>query len=74
MINYPRNCPRSLTQLMGPADADVVEPAVVAEGDFAIGVDAVRADAVVGVGVAAVVGAVFGQRVVDACWGGPVGQ
>jgi hypothetical protein len=57
MINYPRNCPRSLTQFMGPADADVVEPAVVAEGDFAIGVDAVRADAVVGVGVAAVVGA-----------------
>ena len=59
---------------MGPADADVVEPAVVAEGDFAVGVDAVRADAVVGAGVAAVVGAVFGQRVVDGCWRGPVGQ
>ena len=35
---------------MGPADADVVEFAVVAEGDEPGGVDAVGADAVVGVG------------------------
>ena len=35
---------------VGPADADVVEPAVVAQGDDAGGVDAVAADAVVGVG------------------------
>jgi hypothetical protein len=31
------------------ADADVVEPAVVAEGDHSAGVDLVAADAVVGV-------------------------
>ena len=37
---------------MGAADADVVEAAVVAEGEFAVGVDAVGADAVVGVAVA----------------------
>jgi len=35
---------------VGPPDADVVEPAVVAEGDEPGGVDAVGADAVVGVG------------------------
>ena len=35
---------------VGPADADVVEFAVVAEGDEPGGVDAVGADAVVGVG------------------------
>ena len=35
---------------VGPADADVVEPAAVAEGDGAGGADDVGADAVVGVG------------------------
>src|SRR5579875_2860261 len=35
---------------VGSADADVVEAAVVAEGELAVGVDAVGADAVVGVG------------------------
>jgi hypothetical protein len=35
---------------VGPADADVVEFAAVAEGELAVGVDAVAADAVVGVG------------------------
>jgi hypothetical protein len=38
---------------VGPADADVVEPAAVAEGDGAGGADDVGADAVVGVGGAA---------------------
>ena len=35
---------------MGPADSDVVELSVVAQGDEPGGVDAVGADAVVGVG------------------------
>ena len=35
---------------VGPADADVVELSVVVEGDEPGGVDAVGADAVVGVG------------------------
>jgi hypothetical protein len=35
---------------VGSADADVVEPPGVAEGELAVGVDAVGADAVVGVG------------------------
>jgi hypothetical protein len=35
---------------VGPAGADVVEPALVAQGDDAGGVDAVAADAVVGIG------------------------
>ena len=35
---------------VGPADADVVELAADAEGELAVGVDAVGADAVVGVG------------------------
>jgi hypothetical protein len=43
----------------GSSEADVVEPAVVAQGDAAGVVDAVAADAVVGV-VAAVSGAGFG--------------
>jgi hypothetical protein len=34
---------------VGSSDADVVEPAVVAEGDDAGGVDAVAADALMGV-------------------------
>ena len=44
---------------VGPAGADVVELSVVAQGDQAGGVDAVGADAVVGVG-GAVAGAGFG--------------
>jgi hypothetical protein len=35
---------------VGPADADVVKLAADAEGELAVGVDAVGADAVVGVG------------------------
>jgi hypothetical protein len=35
---------------VGPADADVVELAVVAEGEFAVGVDAVGANPVVAAG------------------------
>jgi hypothetical protein len=35
---------------VGPADADVVELSAVAQGDGAVGVDQVAADAVVGVG------------------------
>ena len=46
----------------GSADADVVESAVVAEGDFAGFVDAVVADSVVGVGVSARSGEGFGHR------------
>jgi hypothetical protein len=38
---------------VGSSDADVMKAAVVAEGDFAVGIDAVAADAVVGVVVAA---------------------
>jgi hypothetical protein len=38
---------------VGPADADVVESPGVAEGDDAVGVDDVGADAFVGVGCAA---------------------
>ena len=58
---------------VGPADADVVEAAVVAEGDAAGGVDDVAADAVVGVGVA-VAGGGFGPGGVDGGWGGLAGQ
>ena len=45
---------------VGSADADVVEPSVVPEGDDAGVVDAVVADAGVGVGVAAAAGQRFG--------------
>jgi hypothetical protein len=45
---------------VGPADTDVVEPQGVAEGDDAVGVDDVGADAVVGVGGAAA-GAALGR-------------
>ena len=41
---------------VGSSDADVVEPAVVAQGDHAGVVDAVAADAVVGVGPGSVGG------------------
>ena len=63
---------------MGSSEAEVVEAAVVAEGDAAGGVDAVAADAVVVV-VGAVTGGGFGSGPVDdAGWGvvgqGPVGS
>ncbi len=59
---------------VGSADADVVESAVVAQGDGAGFVDAVVADPVVGVGVAAACGECLGQGVVDRCGGGSVRQ
>jgi hypothetical protein len=58
---------------VGPADADVVELAGVAEGDAAGVVDDVAADPVVGVGVAAAGGG-FGPRGVGGRGGGPVRQ
>ena len=58
---------------VGPADADVVELAAVAEGDGAGGVDDVAADAVVGVG-GAVAGGGFGPGGVGGGGGGPVRQ
>jgi hypothetical protein len=56
---------------VGPADAFVVELAIVAEGDAAGGVDDVAADAVVGVG-GAVAGGGFGPGGVGGSGGGPV--
>ena len=47
---------------VGPADADVVELAAVAEGDGAGGADLVGADAVVGVGCAAARGRPWAGR------------
>ena len=58
---------------VGSSEADVVEAAVVAEGDAAGGVDAVAADAVVVV-VAAVTGGGFGSGPVDDAGWGVVGQ
>ena len=58
---------------MGPADADVVEAAVDAQGELAVGVDAVGADPVVGVG-GPVAGAGFGPGGVGGGGGGPVRQ
>jgi hypothetical protein len=57
---------------VGAADADVVEAAAVAEGDFAGGIDAVGADPVVGVG-GPVAGGGFGPGGVGGGGGGPVG-
>ena len=45
---------------MGPPDADVVQPAVDAQGELAVGIDAVGADAVVAVG-GPVAGVAFGR-------------
>ena len=56
---------------MGPADADVVEPSGVAEGDGAGVVDDVGADPVVGVG-GAVAGDGFGPGGAGDGGGGPV--
>jgi hypothetical protein len=58
---------------VGSAGADVVELAAVAQGDVAVGVEPVGADAVVGVG-GAVAGGGFGPGVVDGGGGGLVGQ
>ncbi len=58
---------------VGSTDADVVEPAVVAQGDHAGGVDAVTADPVVAVG-GAVAGAGFGAGEVGGGGGGLPGQ
>ena len=52
---------------VGSADADVVEPAVVAEGDGACFVDAVVADSEVDISTV-VFGGCFGQPVVDGGW------
>ena len=59
---------------MGPADADVEEAASVAEGDLALVVDDVAADAVVVVELATGGGSSLGQGVVDGSRGGAVGQ
>jgi len=59
---------------VGSADADVVQSAVVAEGDGSGFVDSVVADPVVGVGVAAGAGEGFGHRVVDGGRGRSVRQ
>ena len=58
---------------VGSADADVVQVAGDAQGDDAGGVDAVVADPVVGVGVAAWSGQRLGQGVVDRAGRGAVG-
>jgi hypothetical protein len=59
---------------VGSADADVVQSAVVAEGDAAGFVDPVVADPVVGVGVAAGGGQGLGFAGVGGGRGGPVRQ
>jgi hypothetical protein len=59
---------------VGPADADVEESASVAEGDLALVVDDVAADALVVVELAAGGGSGLGQGVVDGGRGGTVGQ
>ena len=58
---------------VGPADADVVEAAVVPEGDEPGSVDAVGADAVVDVG-GAVAGDGLGTGGVGGCRGGAAGE
>ena len=52
---------------VGSADADVVEAAVDAQGQGAVGVDAVGADSLVG--IEALPGDCFGARVVGGGWG-----
>jgi hypothetical protein len=59
---------------VGSADAEVVEPAGHAQGDAAAVVDAVVADPVVGVGVAAGGGLGLGEGAVGGRGGGPVRQ
>src|ERR1700722_1504554 len=58
---------------VGPADADVVQPAVVAQGELAVGVDAVGADPVVGAG-GTVAGDGFGPGCAGGGGGRPAGQ
>ena len=57
---------------MASADADVVQAAVVAQGEFAVGVDLVVADAVVAVDERDAAGGSFGARCVCLGWGAPV--
>jgi hypothetical protein len=57
---------------VGSADADVVQPSSVAQGEFSELVDAVGADPVVGVD--ALAGGGFGAGSVDGGRGGAVGQ
>jgi hypothetical protein len=59
---------------VGSADADVEEPAAVAEGDLALVVDDVAADSVVVVEDAAGGGSGLGQGVVDGGGSGAVWQ
>ena len=59
---------------VGSPDADMEESALVAEGDLALVVDDVAADAVVVVELAAGGGSSFGQGVVDGGRGGAMGQ
>ena len=59
---------------VGSPDADVVESAVVPQGDRAGFVDAVVADSFVGNGVGGGAGQRFGHRVVERRRSGPVGQ
>ena len=59
---------------VGSADADVVQSAVVPQGDGAGLVDAVVSDPVVGFGVRGRVGQGLGHRFVEGGRGGPVGQ
>jgi hypothetical protein len=58
---------------VGPAGADVVEAAAVAQGDGAVVIEPVGADPVVGV-AGPVAGGGFGTRLVGSGGGGPVGQ
>jgi len=59
---------------VGSTDADVVESAVVSDGDRAGFVDAVVSDPFVGLGVRGGAGQCFGHGVVEGGRGGPVGQ
>ena len=59
---------------MGSSDADVEEAAPMAEGDLALGVDDIAADAVVVIELVAVDGSSLGQGVVDGGGSGAVGQ
>ena len=59
---------------VGSADADVVQSAVVPQGDRAGVVDAVVSDPFVGVGVCGRAGQCLGHGVVERCRGRPVGE
>jgi hypothetical protein len=59
---------------VGSADADVVEAAVDAEGEFGVGVDAVVADPVVAAAGGCAAGGGFRACLVGGGWGGVVWQ